>query len=338
MSFWSEHDHAVALLELLVRGELRHRKRQHAAWTELSSLGWGRRATRAKVLLLDPRVREEVAETLDRAWPSWRQEAVRLEHNGLDPTPKGIARLAQLDRITAAEEADLPDRMNRRTAAALVGRHAKSRLGPFERVVLDDVDLTDDGLVRVRPSRGLHVVKGGEVYEARALADLLGELLLTDRGLRDGARLGGVPPRAVLTVENLGTFQDAAVPEDVLVLHVPGWNTRIARVVLQELGEVPVVHFGDLDPNGVAIVEHLRRWRPGIGWLVPDFWQEFIETRGQRKQWPETALPADAPEWVSELVEQGLWLEQETVILDGRWAAALEAALPLPEAGSPTRC
>ena len=45
--------------------------------------------------------------------------------------------------------------MNRRTAAATVGRHAKARLGPFEQVVLEDVDVTDDGLVRMRPSAGL---------------------------------------------------------------------------------------------------------------------------------------------------------------------------------------
>jgi len=328
MSFWGEGDHALALLELLVRGELRHRKRQSAAWAELLELGWCRRATRAKVLLLDPRMREAVAASLDGAWTEWREVAVRLEQQGLDPTAKGMARLAQLDRIAAAEEMEFPDRMNRRTAAAAVAGHAKAALGPFEQVVLDTVDLTDDGLARLRPSKGLLVAKDGESFDATAVADLLGELLITDRGLRDGTRLAGVPPRAVLTVENLGAFQDAAVPDDVLVMHVPGWNTRFARSLLDGLDEVPVVHFGDLDPNGIAIVEHLRRWRSGIGWLVPDYWRELIGVRGLPMQWPEMTLPSDAPAWVAELVERGLWLEQETVVLDGRWVAALETALP----------
>ncbi len=34
----------------------------------------------------------------------------------------------------------------------------------------------------------------------------------------------------------------------------------------------------------IAIVEHLRRWRPGNRWLVPDYWRVVIES-GLAKQW-----------------------------------------------------
>ena len=48
------------------------------------------------------------------------------------------------------------------------------------------------------------------------------------------------------------------------LVDVPGWNTRTTRDLLKGLDEVPIVHFGDLDPNGIAILAHLRRWRPDV--------------------------------------------------------------------------
>ena len=85
------------------------------------------------------------------------------------------------------------------------------------------------------------------VQDARRLASLLGELVLVDRALRDGARLVGKEPRAVLTVENLGAYQDAVVSDDVLVPHVPGWNTRTTRDLLKGLDEVPVIRVSRVE-------------------------------------------------------------------------------------------
>ena len=84
----------------------------------------------------------------------------------------------------------------------------------------------------------------------------------------------------MLTVENLGAYLDSPVPEDVLVVHVPGWNTRTTKDLLEGMGDVPLIHFGDLDPNGIAIVSHLRRWRPEVRWFVPGFWEEYSDEKG----------------------------------------------------------
>ncbi|MEM7354190.1 MAG: Wadjet anti-phage system protein JetD domain-containing protein [Acidobacteriota bacterium] len=229
--------------------------------------------------------------------------------------------------MSNVDSAQLPERMNRRTAAAVLTRHAKARLGPFEQVVLEDVDITDDGIVRMRPNTGLSLVRAGVEHAAADIVALLGDLVVTDRAFRDGTRLGGHRPRAVLTVENLGAFQDAVVPDDVLTVYVPGWNTRIARDALSGLEGVPVIHFGDLDPNGVAILAHLRRWRPDVHWLVPSFWEDYADERGLPKRWPAVSIPPDAPNWIVSLADAGVWLEQEVIVVDPRFAIAVEEAV-----------
>lgn len=327
MSFWGERSHALALVELLVIGEVRRRRRQERAWETLLELGWARRTGRSGVLGIDPLMRAEVEEALAAAWPEWREVAVRLEEGGFPPTPIGLRELERIERLEGTNEAALPGRMNRRTAAAMLATHAKAKLGPFEQVVLEDVDVTEDGIARMRPSVGLALVRGGVEHDAGELAELLGELVVTDRALRDGTRLGGRRPRAVLTVENLGAFQDAEVPEDVLVVYVPGWNTRIARELLDGLEDVPVIHFGDIDPNGVAILAHLRRWRPDVRWLVPAFWEEYADERGLPKKWPEGRMPVDAPAWVRRVVDRGVWLEQEVIVVDPQFRGAVRSLL-----------
>jgi hypothetical protein len=79
-----------------------------------------------------------------------------------------------------------------------------------------------------------------------------------------GTTFSGTTPKLILTVENLGPYLDINVPADCLVAHVPGWDTRTIRMVFELLPTVPCVHFGDLDPNGVRIIRHLRGFRPQI--------------------------------------------------------------------------
>jgi hypothetical protein len=324
MSFWGDPRRALLLVELIQTGEVPRRRIQEVAWAALLELGWARRTRRQGVLALDEKARRSAEETLQHAWPDWSEVVGRLAAGGFPPTPAGLADLERRDRVDAAGRLALPTRMNRRTAAATVGKHAKARLGPFEQVVLEDVDVTDDGLVRMRPSAGLEVQNGGVVQDARNLASLLGELVLVDRALRDGTRLVGREPRAVLTVENLGAYQDALVSDDVLVVHVPGWNTRTTRDLLQGFEEVPVVHFGDLDPNGIAILTHLRRWRPAVRWLVPSYWEETRDAKGLTRDWPNLDMPQDAPDWVRQLPGRRTWLEQEIVAVDSRFGQFLE--------------
>src|SRR6266852_1059017 len=95
------------------------------------------------------------------------------------------------------------------------------------------------------------------VLNTSLVVDILDEVVTTERALRDGARLAGTLPRALLLVENLGPYLDLCAPEGWLVAHVPGWNTVTIRLLLEQMPAIPLVHFGDLDPNGVRIALHL---------------------------------------------------------------------------------
>ena len=92
----------------------------------------------------------------------------------------------------------------------------------------------------------------------------------------------------------------------------------------EQLAGVAIVHFGDLDPEGVRIAFHLRKTYAGLHWLVPDFWREYVPDRGQTTQWPADLVLDDAPELIEELRAAGKWIEQEIVVLDPRLIDALQ--------------
>ena len=290
---WDTMPHRLALLELVTCGTLRRRDSQEAAWEELLQLGWARRSGRRGVISLEDG--ESVRRVLDRAWPEWHDALGRLERLGLSPDERGWKELQRRERARDVGSLALPERLNRRTATAMVASHSKSSLTETHRSTLEGVEIVTDGLVRLRPSPGLVVQRGACVLDAATLAGVLGEVVLTERALADGTVLAGAWPRAVLSVENRGPYLDLQPPEGWLVLHAPGWDTVAARAVAEMLGEVPWVHFGDLDPQGVLIARHLRVTRPDLHWFVPAWWEEYVPRHGRPASWPDDLLTEDDP-------------------------------------------
>jgi hypothetical protein len=158
------------------------------------------------------------------------------------------------------------------------------------------------------------------------VAEVLGEVSVSERALRDGLALEG-PMRAALLVENLGAFCDLPTLDGWLIAHVAGWDTATVARLLERLTHVPIFHFGDLDPNGVRIFRHLRAMRSDLRWFVPEFWGELLDAKGLPGVWPEDLDLDDAPELVRLLSRRALWLEQEPLAVDPRTPAALESAL-----------
>lgn len=319
---WERDEDRLALLELIEIGRLRRRAGQEKAWRLLEELSWTRRTGRREELELIPEHKGTLVELLDRIWPSWKIEREALADRGLSPTPAGWRRLQDMRR--AERVADLPGRLNLHTATSTVAPHSKSSLSGIRRAVLGDTTVTRDGIVRLRPPAGLRFVRHDAKIEAVEIARILGEVAITERALLDGTVLDG-PVRAVLLVENLGPYQDLDPPHGWLVAHVPGWNTATVRLFLDLLHDVPVVHFGDLDPAGVRIIRHLRQIHPSLIWAVPDFWGEYIEKRALPGEWPDDLDLGDAPPLVHELANRGMWLEQELIAIDPRLGDALEA-------------
>lgn len=329
MSLWERDASRLALAELWRAGALRRRLGQAEAFDELARLPWTRRTSRRDELALDASRRAELETLLDRVWPGWREAVARLEARGLPVDERGWRRLGDLERQDALPP--LPERLNVRTATAAVGPHSKASLSEERLEGLGEVDLTRDGVVRLRPHAGLRLERGTLSLLASELATVLGEVTIAERAFRDGTRLAGAPPRALLLVENKGTFVDLTPPEGWLVAHVPGWDTASVRDLFEQLPGVPVVHFGDLDPNGVRIVQHLRALCPSLIWAVPELWAEHLPARALARAWPADLDLTGAPALVRELAARGLWLEQELLALDPRLEGAL-AALVSPTA------
>ncbi len=122
-----------------------------------------------------------------------------------------------------------------------------------------DLSLTTDDVLRMRTNSGLILRMGSFRISCDDLMAVAGEVILPERALLDGIAVCGVLPKMILTVENLGPFVDMEKPKELLLIHQPGWNTHLSLRLTKLLGnETPIYHFGDLDPNGLAIFLHLK--------------------------------------------------------------------------------
>jgi hypothetical protein len=148
------------------------------------------------------------------------------------------------------------------------------------------------------------------LVDLSGIAAALGEVSIPERALLDGLAFEGAI-RAILLVENLGAWRDLSPPPGWLLAHVPGWDTATVGHLLDRLSGIPVMHFGDIDPNGVRIMLHLRRRAPNLKWFLPEFWFQIADVCGLRATWPEDLDFDFAPVQVRDLITRGLWLEQE---------------------------
>lgn len=317
---WRSDAARLALLELLVLGSLKRRRAQASPWDALDELPWTRRTGRRDEVGLVQERRHELVALLARVWPEWGEVLAALTARGLAPTPDGWNELADL--LRAEDVRQLPDQLNRRTAAALVGPHSKATLTERRLAALGGAEATHDGSVRLRPPPGLLAITPQGRVDLAEVARVLGEVSIPERAIGAGLTFEGTI-RAALLVENLGAFCDLRAIEGWMLVHVPGWDTATTVKLLERLVDVPLIHFGDLDPNGVRIFRHLRALRPEVRWFVPEFWKELVDTKGLPGVWPENLDLSDAPALVREIASRGLWLEQEPVAVDPRVSSAL---------------
>jgi len=321
---WESENARLALLELLSCGSLKRRRTQLEAYNALAELPWTRATGRRDEIGVVEERRTELAGLIDRVWPGWREVLAGLVAVGLPPTPEGYSRLLDMERAAAIPV--LPERINRRTAASLTASHSKASLTEARRGALGGTDTSHDGAIRLRPPDGLSARTANGVVDLSGIAAVLGEVSIPERALLDGLAFEGTI-RAVLLVENLGAWRDLFRPPGWLLAHVPGWDTATVGHMLDRTEGVPVVHFGDLDPNGVRIMLHLRRRAPNLKWFLPEFWFELVDVCGLQTTWPQDLDLDFAPARVRSLAARGLWLEQERIVFDPRMADALEATL-----------
>lgn len=328
---WESDTARLALLELLSRGTLKRRRAQAAAYDTLAELPWTRATGRRDEVGVVEERRSELVDLIGRVWPDWRGVFADLAAAGLPPTPDGYGRL--LDRERGAGISELPARINRRTAAALTSPHSKAALTDARRGALGETDSTHDGSIRLRPPAGLSARTAMGSLDLSGIAAVLGEVSIPERAFLDGLEFEGTI-RAVLLVENLGAWRDLTALPGWLLAHVPGWDTATVGQMLDRLAGIPIVHFGDIDPNGVRILLHLRKRAPALKWFLPAFWFSLADDCGLRTQWPSDLDLGFAPAEVRELAARGLWLEQERIVFDTRMAAALDEVIGMDPPGN----
>jgi len=321
---WQTPEDRLALLELLVRGSLKLRRAQITSYQALAELPWTRATGRRDEIAVVGERRPELVALIDRVWTEWRETLADLTARGLPPTPEGWSKLHDARRAEGLPA--LPQQLNRRTAASLSAPHSKATLTPRRLTALGTVGTTHDGSVRLRPPRGLLARTRRGTVDLAAITEILGEVSIPERAFNDDLAFEG-SIRAVLLVENLGAWRDLPALEGWLFAHVAGWNTATVVLLLERMGRVPLLHFGDLDPNGARIYFHLRNLYPNLQWFVPSFWRERLVSNGLPAEWPDDLDLTDAPELVRDLAHRGLWLEQEPLVIDSRIPSALESTL-----------
>ncbi len=321
---WESDNARLALLELMSRGTLKRRHNQREAYDFLADLPWTRATGRRDEIGVVEERRDEIVGLIDRVWPKWRGVLADLVAAGLSSTPEGYGRLRDIER--AAHIPDLPEHINRRTAAALVATHSKVSLTAARREALGEIDPTQDGSIRLRPPTELLARTAHGSVDLGQIAAVLGEVSIPERALLGGLTFEG-NVRAILLIENLGAWRDLPSPPNWLLAYVPGWDTATVGLLLDRIEGIPVMHFGDIDPNGVRIMLHLRKRVPNLRWFLPEFWFDLAKLSGLRAPWPQDLDLDFAPARVRELAAHGLWLEQERIVLDPRTPDALESAL-----------
>lgn len=129
----------------------------------------------------------------------------------------------------------------------------------------------------------------------------------------------------VLTSENLAPFEQMS-PDKGLVLFCPGYNTELLGLWL---GSLPAacrwVHFGDFDPDGLAIFERLCLQSGRKGRFVPDL--DLLERiRADLPAWngakafdPEGYTLKDLKELAAWGRENSVFAEQEQVLQFVGW-------------------
>lgn len=329
---WGNAQHQVALLILATEGEINQAKSISHLLDDLLNEGWLTHTTRRTRFATTDFGRRQIDKILAARWPAYREDAqnMRTEYGAL--SVKALTMLRKTAFI-CSKDLMLPATLNRKTFAAAVLGHSKAIIGDQERARFPEVRLVGDHGVLMRANKGMIIGSSDHHLDCDSVMAMWGVMYLAERRVRADWYFSGVQPQAVVTVENAATFFDMTLPEGWMSLLVEGWNTPVSGKVLAKLPDsVPLIHFGDFDPNGFAIALHLQELvgRP-VKHFLPDCALEYVDNHAlgfenDMVQWRDAEVNC-AHRLVSTLRNQGKWLEQEAITLDPRLVDEIKALI-----------
>jgi hypothetical protein len=334
---WANDSHRAALLQLAVNGILRSNAQGQDLEQSLLADGWVKQTSRRRELAVTEDGAMHVRRIMEARWPGYRADAQTLQELFGAITAQALRQLKKQVGIRDGKLPAFPPILNKKTFAAALCGHSKVPISADMLARYPGVTLTvDQGVAtRTHPGAQLRRIVGGvaKVINCDQLMDVMGVVQVSERAIIQGLTIEGKPPRAVLMIENVATFHDLQLPPGLMAVLVEGWNTPLAMRFLRLLpGAVPIIHFGDLDPNGFRIYVHLREQtgRP-LYWFVPSLAADYIESHSmplptEEAGWSTTGAASHGHESIRILQEKGHWLEQEAVTLDPRLQNEIENA------------
>lgn len=273
--------------------------------------GWIMPAARRGEWVVRPEAMAALADRLTKLLPQWESDFALLRTHNLDPRkPQDIEALPVLRKRPNAA-----GMMNRRNWTASGG------LGPKRKGILEtDAILTSDWVMRLRPNRGLVAGWDDHSTDLWEMAKTWTECPIPQRQWIRFQGFTGTLPTVVITCENLGAYIDLPLPEDALTVFSPGTHVETAVELIKMFPAATWVHFGDLDPEGLAIADQIAdATRRPIRRYIPSFCMEYIaDNLAQKKdvKWQGTfEHPA-----LKLLAERGQGIFQEVFMLDSRLA------------------
>lgn len=307
----------IALLARLIEsGGVHESARNLDLIRRYEKAGWIMPSARRCEWAVRPEAMAALTARLAKLLPQWESDFALLRTHKLDPRkPQDIEALPVLRK-----RPDATGMINRRNWTAAAG------LGPKRKGILEtDAILTTDWVMRLRPNRGLVAQWDNYSTDLWEMANTWMECPIPQRLWMRFQGFTGTLPAVVVSCENLGVYIDLPLPEDALTVFSPGTHIELAVELIKKLPAAAWVHFGDLDPEGLAIADQIAdaTGRP-THCYIPSFCMEYLtDDLAQKKNvtWQGTfEHPA-----LKFLAERGQGVFQEVFMLDPRLAEDLRS-------------
>ena len=255
-------------------------------------------------------------------------KVVRLQKNRWQLVAKDRLALL-LSSLPKPVERSVPPVMSHRlylhhkTAAAWRGDSKADR----GEALLPEQVVTKDEILRLRSfGSGLRLYgQDGYVIDADLETTMRTEVAITERLWLAISHVVIAQDSLVITVENLGAFVDFPACDGVVLVYSSGANfTMAAELIKRHLSLNEWTHFPDIDPKGIQIGRQLAKalGRAAKLWF-PSFWPQARRRSMQGKSkmaWADILVPEE----LATLAQANEWIEQELLVIDQRFEAAIK--------------
>lgn len=316
----------VIWAELVLGPAVKRLRRNERVINAFAVHGWITHTSRRDEYAITESGRAVAEKRLTEHWPTWREDLAAFASLGYSPEDPGSWNL--LKRAHASQIPRSLTHINRRTLNAWDRRHSKVAVGPPPKS-LAEARVTVDELTRLRlPSGSRLRLQTGEIVDCDRLMANFGEIAIPERAWENIKQIESPNSQVLLSIENKGAFVDCPSVSNVTLLFLPGDNTVAMQLVTSRMLQQAMLHFGDLDPNGIQIYKNLLRQGFKVQHFVPGYTEEYLLTHAQpcKAPWPERDYTSFHPV-ISTLASRSLWLEHEALVLDYRFEAELNASI-----------